>query len=233
MALEAPTTFLDLCQRTRLECGISGTGPSTVLGQTGESQRLVAWVAEAWNYIQGLHADWDFLRTSAAWTSVAGQEGYTLTDIGIAATFGQWKRDTFRNYVTADGTNSEAFMGHVDYDVWRDSYFFSGMRTVQSRPQICAIRPQDKAVMMGPPPQAGYTFTGDYFTVPVRMTADADVPTLPNKYIMVIVYKAMEYYALYEAAQEVLTAARRGFAPILRQMEGDRMPEIRFAGALA
>ena len=111
-------TFLELCQRMRQECGISGTGPSTVVSQTGNLKRIVDWVNTAWIDIQTTHQDWDWMRASASFPTVASQAMYELGTgtgtVGVSvATFGRWDRDTFRNYVTSVGTNSEVFMDFI------------------------------------------------------------------------------------------------------------------------
>ena len=54
-------TFLELCQTVRSEVGISGTGPTTVIGQEGQLLSIVNFTAEADFLIQGLWLDWNFL----------------------------------------------------------------------------------------------------------------------------------------------------------------------------
>lgn len=240
MSVEAPSTFLELCKRTARECGASGSGPadvpSTVVSQTGELGRIVGWVVEAWLTIQNKHQDWHFLRTSTSWTTVAGTAQYTLGSgsgtVGVtAANFGRWKRNTFRNYPTASGTNGEIEMGSLDYDTWRNTYLLGGTRDARSQPSEFAIGP-DKSIWLGPVPAAGYTITADYFRSPVTLEANGDTPNIPAAYMLAIVYQAMQFYALYESATEVLVRAERGLKPILAQMEKDRVQELMWAGAL-
>jgi hypothetical protein len=196
-------------------------------------QRIVSWIATAWMDIQILHQDWDFLRGSASCTTVAGQEAYTLTDFGLtAATWGMWERYTFRNYVTSEGTNSEIFMEHIDYDTWRDSYFYSGFRAARTRPIVIAVRPSDSAVILGPVPAEGYTITGDYFAAPVALEADADEPAIPKQYRMVIVYKAMMAYGRYEGAPEVYQFGENEYKKLMKRLQVDETPQVGWAGAL-
>ena len=119
----AQKTFLEICQRTARECGVHHTStqlPTTVVVQTGELLRIVEWVSEAWFTIQNLHDDWRFQRREATFATVAGQAEYTLAQCGLSgSTFQGWVQGTFRNYLTATGFPSEAYMDDLNYDVWR------------------------------------------------------------------------------------------------------------------
>jgi len=233
MSVEAPANFLDLCKRLRLEAGISGTGPTTVVSQTGENQRIVAWVNTAWNYIQTLHQDWEWMRNSVSFVTVTGQPRYTIVQTGLTvATFGRWIRESFRNHDTAQGTASEIFMGYLDYEVWRDTFEYSALRDVETRPTIMTITPE-KSIGLAPFPISGYTVIGDYYAAPTILAADTDIPTMPAPFFMSIVYKAMMYYGRYEAATEVYQGGETEFKKVLKQLEADRIPHMMFSGALA
>jgi hypothetical protein len=228
--------FLALCQRLRQECGISGSGPATVVSQTGNLKRIVDWTNTAWMDIQTTHQDWDWMRTSASFTTVTSQATYALGtgtgQVGVStATFGKWARDTFRNYVTSVGTRSEVFMDYIHYDTWRDSYMYGALRNTTTRPLQMTIAP-DKSVCLGPPPIAGYTITGDYFTAPYEMSADADIPSLPTQFHMAIIYRAMMAYGAYESAPEVYQRGELEFGKLMRRMTADRVPESTWGGAL-
>lgn len=224
--------YLALCLRTAQECGVPNSTLTTVSGQTGQLKRVVDWVNTAWNDIQTAHQDWGWMRTSTSWATVDAQYQYTTTQCGITAgTFGMWDRITFRNYVTASGNQSEIVMGYIDYDAWRDNYLISGTRAVRTRPMDFAIGP-DKSIFLGPVPSAGYTMTADYFTAPLDMTADADVPALPTQFHMAIVYRAMMSYGAFYAASEVYQRGELEFGKLMRRLDADRLPEIGYAGAL-
>lgn len=226
--------FLQLCQRARIEFGATGTdlSPVTVVNQTGEMRRIVNWINAAWMDIQTAHQDWQWLRTSCNFPTVAGQALYApTTDIGLTD-FGMWARDAFRCYDTAAGIKSEMFLGYLDYENWRDSYQYGAFRSVQTRPMVITVSPA-KELGLGPVPAAGYTILGDYFKAPSEMVADADIPALPAQYHMAIVYRAMMFYGRFEAAGEVYQAGELEFTKMMRRMTADRMPEIRMGGTLA
>ena len=233
MSVANPSTFLDLCQRLASECGVSGSGPSTVTGQTGESARLVNWIATRWLTIQRRHPDWHFLLVSpgVSFVTVAGQALYTPTQCGVTAgVVGQWKRDTFRCYLTASGTPTEIFLRYLDYDLWRDLYQYGTLRTTQVQPTVMTVTPNFSIGLQTP--LAGYTITGDYFLAPVALTADSDVPTIPIQHIMGIVYGAMMDYGTFESAPEVYQRGLEGYLNTLAELEKNRLPEIQAVGCL-
>ena len=92
----------------------------------------------------------------------------------------------------------------------------------------------DTSLGLGPTPgPVGYTVTGDYFAEPSEMVLATDVPVMPAKHHMIIVYRAMMYYGGFESAPEVYQRGEAEFNKLRRRMERDRMPMIGVAGALA
>jgi len=225
--------FLQLVQRTARECGVAGVGPASVLNQTGEAGKLVGWVQDAWNDIQTAHQDWEFMRQSASFATVAGQAVYTPLQCGIAAgTFGMWVRSSFRNYDTAAGIGSEVEMDFTRYDSWRHDYDLGSLKLVRTRPIVATITPA-KALGLGPYPDAGYTVTADYYTAPVILAADADIPLIDAQFHMAIVWKACMSYGAFESAPEVYGRGETEFGKLMDRMTADRIDEMTFPGALA
>lgn len=101
------STFLQLCNRLKLECGVNGNDMITTTGQTGEYNRLVTWINAAWLDIQNMRSDWQWMRATATFPTVAGQLSYSASQIGLT-NFGAWSRDTFRNYANPQVTISIA-----------------------------------------------------------------------------------------------------------------------------
>lgn len=226
---------LDLVRRLAVECGVPSTNLTSTLNQTGEYGRLVGWIDDAWNDIQTAHQDWGWMRTSASWATVDAQYQYTTVQCGITAgTFGMWDKDTFRNYVTASGVQSEILMSETTggYDAWRDTYLYGGTRATRTRPVEFAIGP-DKSVFAGPVPSAGYTMTADYFTAPLAMAADTDIPALPTQFHMAIVFRAMMSYGGYESATEVYQRGEIEFGKLMKRLDIDRLPQMLLSGPLA
>ena len=223
--------FLATCQRAARECGVSGSGPSTVVNQTGELGRIVNWCATANQDIEAAHADWMFLRlTMTPFVTVAGQPIYPFGTgagtVGILAdSFGKWARDTFRCFPTATGNTAEMPMEYWEYEQWRDAYQFGANRLVRTRPAVITITPE-QFIGLGPYPDVGYTITGDYYRAPILLALDADIPSLPVQFHMLIVYKAMMFYGQYEAAPEVYDRGELEFAKGIARLDALRLPEV-------
>jgi hypothetical protein len=176
--------------------------------------------------------------TGVAFQTVAGQASYPLgTGLGTVGvpvdSFGKWDRETFRNYTTTVGFRNEMFLDEVSFDEWRDGYMLGAMRSVETRPVVFAVGP-DQSVCLGPPPNGLYTITADYFVAPSLMVEDPDIPVgLPTRFHMLIVYFAMLKYGAYEAAEEVSQRGASESARMYARLQAVRAPRMVFGGTLA
>jgi len=235
--------FLQLVQRTARECAASGT-IDTLVDASGETLLFKDWVATAWQELQTKNPDWTWMRASnllgsgVSFATVNGTYQYPLGagagTVGVAAAaFAMWDKDSFRCYTTANGIGDEDLLPWIDYDAWRNGYMVGAQRSVRTRPIVMSIGPGE-AVVLGPPPTAAYTVTGDYFTAPSEMSVDTSEPTgLPLPFHMLIVYMAMLSYAGYESAPEVEARAQKKYGPLMRRLERLRAQPLSAAGALA
>jgi hypothetical protein len=242
-------TYLELCQRAAVECGVASrtaikTALPNVASATGSLGRVVNWVGDAWNELQLESENWSFMRSSnilgqgVSFLTIAGQPSYFLgTDPGMIGVgpdaFSVWDEDSFRCFPTAVGTRGEMFLDTIDYEDWRNGYMLGAMRSVQTRPVAIAIGP-NQSLHLGPPPTDAFTVTGDYYVAPSEMVLDTDLPAgLPPRFHMLIVYRMMLDYAGYESAPEVYDRAFKKNAVMHSQLLGVNAPRMTAAGALA
>lgn len=223
--------YLELCQAAATECDVSGPGPTTVLNNVGELKRICNWVAVALNDIETAHDDWSWmLQTTLSFQTVAGQSVYTPAQCGINGTFpntfGAWELSRFRNYPTAVGNIGEISMGVITYDEWDNAYNFGATRYVQTRPCDIAVHANKNDLCVGPASDGNYTITGEFYRAPQKLTQDGDVPTMPERFHMAIVYKAMMYYGMYESAPEVLARGETEFQKMMWRMTAQRLPDV-------
>lgn len=221
--------YLELCQRVRLEAGVSGTGPASVTGQTGEMARIVSWVATSYDDIQRSRL-WDWLRASFTFTTTPNDHDYSYTDAGIASRFASWDVQSFRIYKNSVGVNDEIELPFVRYPDYR-SVYLTGPQ-VAGRPAEFSVSPDHK-LLLGPLPDDAYVVTGEYVKAPQTLSADADIPEMPEQFHMMIVYRALMKYARFEAAGEIYQDAEREYLALKRQLEYNQMPMIEWADPLA
>lgn len=227
--------FLQLAQAVRSKCGISGTGPATVAAQPGEMGRVVDWTNEAWLDIQNRHATWHWMRGEFALQTVAGERAYLPTDIGLAD-LRNWHEATLRCYRTADGQAGEIYMSPLAYGDFRNMYMFGAMNDQAQQPNLFAVRPRDRALLLGPKPDGVYTITGEYQQGARRMVDPLELPgggRFPVEYSMLIVWLAVQKYAAYEGAGALYQAAGIEASRLWAGLARDQLDDIELGEPLA
>jgi hypothetical protein len=225
------STFLQLCQRLRQEAGISGTGPTTVLAQTGEYKKIVDWILSAYEDIQNLHPEWDFLRSDLSFQTISGTNNYTKAAISLAE-YGEWIPSSFRSYLTSAGATGEQYMTWVNWVDFRDTYEFGSNRTTTGNPRYIAQKP-DTSLIMYPTPDGIYTITGEYYKRAQTMTANADEPIIPSKYHMIIMWRALMFYAGQYNAPELYSVGQTEYKRLLHRLENSKLQPIELGDPLA
>lgn len=227
--------FLQLAQRLRSEAGVSGSGPTAVTQQTGELERLVNWINDAWEELQQRSPYWKFMRAEFAFDTTAGLGAYKPTDVGLAD-LKSWDGETLRSYLKSAGVGTEMYLIEQAYPHFRDTYLYGAMRSVQGQPLIAAVRPNDTALVLGPVPNAVFTITGEYRKRATRMTGNADLPgggNLPEQHHMAIVHSALMKYARFEGAGALYQTALVDFKRALDAMTEDQLDMVETGEPLA
>ena len=216
-------TFIELCRRVFSEGGISGQ-INTVANQTGEAQRVVGWVSQAYQDILNDQAiSWNFLRTPATVRLTTGKGDYTFADLNLPQGV-QWDTRSMRVAVNAD-LSDETFLQHMRFSSFRDFWLFSSRRSVQSRPLNAAVDTETK-LRIAPLPDQPYWLTLEYQTQPEALLEDGDIPIFPPRFHMMIVWRALRSYGMFEAAGEVVARADTEYHNMKLQMEIDQSPEV-------
>jgi hypothetical protein len=224
--------YLALTNALKTKCGVSGSDLTTIVGVTGEPGRLASWINEAYLNIQLVLPTWNWMRNSFSFQTTTGKYSYSATDCGVTD-YGFWKIDSLRRYITSVGVRSEIHVTPMHYDSWRDTYLFGNMRLSYSDPLFVAEGP-DMSLNFGMiPGDVGYTIVGEYYKTPSVLAADTDTPSMPDRYHMVIVYRAMMMYGMYEAAPEVVQEGTALYNAMLRRLIRDQNSDITVGSALA
>ena len=222
--------YLQLCQRLRQECRISGTGPTTTVSQTGEYEKVVDWIDTAYEDIQNLHANWRFLQTPFSFVMTIGTRDYTPAEASITD-LSKWKFEEYgdiRCYLTA---TDEQRLEYLPWDDFRDIYLIGSSRTTTGRPGVFSIEPDD-TITFDVLPDAAYTAVGEYFKTPDVLSGDADEPVFPSNYHMAIVYRAMMFFGADYAADEKYTHGYNEYRKILRKLEHNQLHHFTFGNPL-
>ena len=215
--------YLQLVNRERVECGVSGNALARTQNQTGENARFTSWVSSAYVDVQSAKDDWNFMRGQFNVQINPGVQ--TITAAATVPTLDNWKKDSFRLSIKfgADDFTEEQLLPCMDYDEWRNIYQYGTMRTTQSRPTVVAVHPS-KAIGFGPIPDKTYRFIGEFYRKPVEFVSDDDQPSFSDRYHMAIVYKAMMYYGGFESAPEVFSRGEYEFRRIMERLHAEELP---------
>lgn len=203
-------TFLEMCQRLRQEAGAAGTGPANVAGQSGEGARLVGWVATSWEEIQR-EQYWKF-----DWAQGAVRLNTLDTMFSLPADLDVWNPDSLK------------FQGRPIHVVaWSDLE----KQSANAFHQV-AISP-DQVLHLNAAAEAEKDLTFEYWRTPQMLSGNGDVPRMPTRFHMLIVWRALVHYALYENAPEVLQRARLMSAQLENDLQHSQLPKVETGPALA
>jgi hypothetical protein len=237
MSTANPSTFLELCQATASETGVSLTGPADTTTQTGRLGQIVNWVQRSWLDIQTKYNDWSFMRFGFTLSTTADDGEYAYTDAtdsgtGIAiAAFRDWCRDTpMKIYLTSAGVGTETDLEFMEYADWYNRYNFG---TQTSGYPAHWTRSPSGTLLLGQKPNGIYTVSGDFMRAATVLSGDSDTPELPAEYHMAIVYRAMMKYGRYNAAPEVFTDGQAEYTRMMREMSRTQRPRDLVGGPLA
>lgn len=222
--MTAPQTFLQLVQALAIEVRASGTGPTTVAGQTGEYGRLVKWVADADMELQQEHDNWRFMVNTFALNTVVGDGSYAAADCLTPVTdLRSWRERTIKAYLLAAGVSDESELRYIDYEAWYVMYH-TGPQT-NSRPIHYTVG-NAMELLIGPLPMDVYRVSGEYQRSVTKMVADGDTPIYPAEFHYLAVYLAMMKYGRFTGATEVFQDGERLYRKMKNRMERTQLPRM-------
>lgn len=115
---------------------------------------------------------------------------------------------------------------------FRDTYLFGSSRATTGEPRYIAQKP-DTSLIVWPIPDGTYTINGEYFKRAQTMTVNADEPLIPSKLDIVIVWRALMFYAGQANAPELYQVGEREFKRLIRKLESEQLQPIEFGSPLA
>jgi len=208
------STFLEICQDVRAQSGISGDGPTNVTGQTGIYADVVRWVEEAYNYVQTLHENWNFLYESQQITLQATFDEYDITTLRVR----QIAKDSYlRQFQLGDKIR----LKYVPFAEWRLNDRF--LESVTGKPEFVTELPTGE-LRFWPIADDDYEIIFEAFSRPDIMTAGTDEPIFAAQYHDLIKLDALRRYGEYYNSQEVYKSADATFRQLIMKMQFSELP---------
>lgn len=216
-------TFLELANRLLSEADISGAGLITTANQQGEYKQAVDYINTAYADIQLQHANWDFLRGDVSFNTIIGVNNYSETAISLTD-LSEWSPETMRIYLTANGIITEQYLIPVEWDEFRDLFMFGNARIQTGFPTHFTVKPADNSLVFYPIPDNIYTAEGEYYKNPSVLVNDTDTPNFQSRFHMIVVWRALMYFATQLNAQELYAIGNIEYRKLLFKLEQFALP---------
>lgn len=202
--------YLQLAQAVKRESGLSGA-IATVASTTTEDVRIANWVNWAARDIHLAREDWRWRRGSATANSTSTQANTASSAFGLTD-FASWKRENGvyqpSAYRISDGSGTERRLFWMPYDQFR-MQFTVGTQTAGVA-TYWSISPSEE-FLLGPAPDGPHFVRADYVKDYTDLSADGDTPTMPSRFHMMIVWRALVEYGGFDAAGEVYQRADQNY----------------------
>jgi len=122
----------------------------------------------------------------------------------------------------------QGYLQSSSYNSFADAY-----RVIQDgEPNVWSIRP-DGVLVFNAKPTANKSVTYESYATPSSMVNNTDVPALPERYHMLIVYEALRSYSQFDEAPELEKKAFLYYEEMLADLERDQLARIVAPEALA
>lgn len=212
--------YLTLCQKTWESCALSGEGPGGVGSGNVMHQQVIRWVSDAWLFIQSMHLDWNFRtrREAGAPRLIVGQQEYTGADLGMTD-FANLRKAWYLN--PSSGNWSEVRVLHEPEDL-------ANFWNAADGPPVTFLQDDTGHLLVRDNPDMDYSVRFKYTRLPQILAGGSDVPTAPEPYHWAIIWKAVEYYGLWDEDDRMVAKGSMNFEQTIRQMETTELPAWRF-----
>lgn len=201
-----------MCRQVKEEAGLSNTSLATVTSPTGIDAKIIKWVQQAWLRIQSQY-QWRTLQAELTFSTTIGKREY---DVAVDLLHTDVRAFDTSIAKISDGASLFPLQWQDYFNEYRPTYFFSTPQT--TRPQVVSYSAFDNKLRFDSNPDAVYSVTLPYIMTAEKLAADADVPTLPEEYHWVIVWRALMYYASYDNAPILYQSAKANYDEMLFAM---------------
>jgi len=227
-------THLELLVYALRHGAVTGTEPTEVTGLTGEQNRMVDFVNEAWHFVQGTRNNWAWQRTQFTFNTIAATGVYTVTDLSLDDLIGSLVPDSF--FLDDNSAPDDRILTYHRYEDWTRAHGYKELNSPSvddNLPLHVVWRPDtnlagDGQLYLYPTPDAIYPVVFTYFQAPQDMGIKTYVPPLPARFHAMIAWKAIALYAFDQGDQSMLAQAETRFSSYLKTMAKQELGELRF-----
>ena len=228
------STFLEICQDTASEAGFidNTTDLVSVVNQSSMLGKTVRWVREAWTDIQREKSHWKFQHGTFNVTLSNGVQIYDATTLNVTR-LNRWV--TNKKVWIHDksiGLGDETELKFLPYDEFRARFNYGTSASDTGRPTFYTVEP-DNELAFYPTPNAEYGVRGTYYKSAQILTANTDVPDMPEDYHSLIKWCALEKYAGYDEANSQIQYWLSQKKMVKSDLVRDQLQEIKLGGALS
>ena len=208
--------YLQLVQRLHRESGRSTAAPTTVVNANERHARLFDWVADAWRNLQ-IEREWRWMRTTLDVALTVGQQTYTGAGLG-ADRFRRWRLDddTYNPWLYIDGSPNTLWpLQYTQLDEFRELYVY---RTWGATTPVAWTFDEANQLIVGPQPALAYKLRMEFWKSPTELAADEDAPDMPEEFHLLLMWRALQEVAKFDAAPEVLARAEKNHAGLMHRL---------------
>jgi len=244
-------TYLDLVKRLVQELRIELSAKVTTVNPEpaasyGTTTELITscsqWVQQAWIEIQEDQDNWNFMVTRTQFDLAEGQYSYDIADIVDTALDpveydrlvmfvapGDYRYIWLNNGAVANPVPSRCYFVEPEHFFG----FYDANRPAQGLPGTFSTDREGCLVFNTAPGNDDYNVEFNFKAQPQRLLADGDIPRgLHEKFHMLIVYRAMQFYSMGDEADKQYARATKLYKGWmnklrLRELGGYSMPGTR------
>lgn len=223
-------TYLELCQKVARDSGTFPEGtPTAIAGQEARTNKVIAYVAEAWRSIQNERAAWLWMEAEFSKPTIAGVARYTAASWSLDR-WADWITDSLHDrpslvsiYPVAEGQAQEGPLPFMRYRWWRQ-VFDVGTHD-QNQPTYYTISPAGE-FCLGATPDAVYQIRGFYRKTPQVLASDGDIPEMPARFHDLIAFRAGILLNKHDIAPFELDGAIEEHNALLNDLYRDQLPSM-------
>jgi hypothetical protein len=212
--------FLALSQKVALKADLT-SGMTTTISQVGVLAKIVDWVVDAYDEIQGAEKWWTFQTKRDSATMMTGVDNYAVSTFFPNDFDFLHEKSVYYNIIGN-------FSGRIDVISWEDfteTYLYVALSP--ERPTVMAFDPTGQ-VYFNTSPDDNHVIRFDYQQRQQHFTANLDIPVLPEDYHDLIWRLALIKYGEHYGAAEVYVPAQDYYEDRMQLFKNQYLPKMKF-----